>query len=223
MKTIKLLSAFLIALSLVGCKEKQTDVITDEVIEETMASAVSRASDTYFEQAIKAYENGDKVETRKKIDQGIDALDKESKNVSGLYKTNLDMSKDQLRNIAGKLDENFDISVEGLKEAVANAEINIAHNYLVTDAVYVLTPKGRLRENYLQNALDYNLNSLEAGTSKLTGEARIEGEKLGAEGKKLKEEFEAWKKRAEDHAKRANEHFKKNQTEYSNYDRVYAM
>ncbi|MEO5788975.1 MAG: hypothetical protein ACOH2D_07270 [Gelidibacter sp.] len=223
MKTIKLLPALLIALSLIGCKEKQPDVVTDEVIEETVVKAIPRASDTYFEQAINAYENADKVEAKKKIDAGIEALDKESKDVSGLNKANLDMSKDQLRNIASKLDGNFDISVEGLKEAIANAEINIAHNYLATDDVYVLTPKARLRENYLQNALDYNLKSLEAGTSKLTGEARIEGEKLGAEGKKLKEEFEAWKKRAEDHAKRADEHFKKHQTEYSNYDRVYAM
>lgn len=223
MKTLKILPALLIALLLMGCKEKHADVITDEVIEETLVNAVPKSSDTYFAQAIKAYEKGDKVETRKKIDEGIDALDKESKNVSGLNRENLDMSKEQLKNIAGKLDDNFDISVYGLKEAVANAEINIAHNYLVTDDVYVLTPKGRLRDDYLQNDLDYNLKSLEAGNSKLTGQARIEGEKLGAEGKKLKEEFEAWKKRAEDHAKRADDHFKKNQPEYSNYDRVYAM
>ena len=223
MKTIKLLPALLIALSLIGCKEKQPDAVADEVIEETVVGAIPRASDTYFEQAINAYENADKAEAKKKIDAGIEALDKESKDVSGLNKANLDMSKDQLRNIASKLDENFDISVEGLKEAIANAEINIAHNYLATDDRYVLTPKEKLRENYLHNALDYNLKNLEAGTSKLTGEARIEGEKLDAEGKKLKEEFEAWKKRAEEHAKRADEHFKKHQTEYSNYDRVYAM
>ena len=225
MKLFKFLPAFLIAFSLVGCKQDQvkSDDMSDEVIEETAIGAVPRASDAYFEQAINAYENGDKVEAKNKIVAGIDALDKESKLVSGLNKSNLDVSKEQLRSIVSKLDDNYDISVDGLKENIANAEINIAHNYLATDAIYVLTPKEKVKENNLNKALDYNLKSLEAGTSKLTGDAKKEGEKLGAEGKKLKEEFEAWKKRAEDHAKRVDEHFKKSQPEYSNYDRVYAM
>ena len=225
MRTRTILPALLVVLSLVGCKENQAknEAIEDEIIEETTVGMVPRASDRYFEQAINAYENGNKVEAKKSIEAGIDALEKESKDVKGLYKTNLDIAESQLRNIAGKLDENFDISVEGLKEAIANAEINIAHNYLATDEVYVLTPKENVKEHHLNKALNYNLKSLEAGTSKLTGDAKLEGEKLGAEGKKLKNEFEAWKKRAEDHAKKVQEHFKKNQPEYYNYDRVYAM
>ena len=225
MRTIKLLPAILIILSLVGCKQNQTknDAMIDEVVDETEVGMVPRASDTYFGQAINAYENGNKAEARKSIDEGIAAMEKEGKELTGLYRTNLDTAKAQLRSIAGKLDDNFDISVEGLKEAIANAEINIAHNYLATEDVYVLTPKDKVKENKLQKALDYNLKSLQTGTSKLTGDAKKEGEKLEAEGKKLKDEFEAWKKRVEEHAKKVDEHFKKHQPEYSNYDRVYAM
>ena len=225
MKTIKLLPALLITLSLVGCKENEAknDAVGATVIEETTVDVVERSSDTHFEQALNAYENGNKPEAIKQLNEGIDALEKESKDVAGLYKTNIDASKDQLRNIAGKLDDNFDISIEGFKEAVANAEINVAHNYLATEDVYVLMPKENLKENNLNKALDQNLKSLEAGTSKLEGDAKKEGEKLSAEGRKLKEDFEAWKKRAEDHENRVEAHFKKHQPEYNTIDRVYAM
>lgn len=225
MKTIKLLPALLLTLSLVGCKENQAknDAVGATVIEETTVDGIERASDTHFEKALKAYENGDKSEAVKELNEGIDALEKESKDIAALNKVNLDASKNQLRNIAGKLDDNFDISVEGFKEAVANAEINVAHNYLATDDVYVLMPKVKVEENNLHNALDQNLKSLEAGTSKLEGDAKKEGEKLYAEGKKLEEEFDAWKKRAEVNEKRVEAHFKNHQPEYNSIDRVYAM
>src|SRR5690606_22928012 len=121
MKTIKLLPVFLIAISFVGCKENEAkkEAMREDVIEETTVGVVPRESDTHFELALNAYENNNKPEAVKQINAGIDALEIEAKDVSGLYKMNLDAARDQLRNIAGKLDDNFDISIEGYREAVA--------------------------------------------------------------------------------------------------------
>ncbi len=216
MKTIKLLPVFLIAISFVGCKENQAkkEAITEDVIEETTVGVVPRESDMHFQQALSAYENNNKPEAVKEINAGIDALDKEAKDVSGLYKMNMEAARDQLRNIAGKLDDNFDISIEGYREAVANAEINVAHNYLATDDVYMLTPKEKVKENYLHRALDRDLINLEAGTKKLEGDAKKEGQKLDVEGIKLKKDFEDWARRADEHAKKVEEHFVKNKNVY---------
>lgn len=219
MKTIKLLSILFISLAFVGCKENEAkkEANMDTVIEETVVSPLPRSSDNSFEQAIKAYENNDKPEALKQLNAGIDALEKESKNVSGLYGENLDLAKDQLRSIASKLDDNFDISIEGFKEAIANAEINVAHNYLATDDVYVLTPKDKVQERKLHTSLDRNITNLEIGTKKLEGDAKKEGQKLETEGKKLKYEFDAWKKRADDYTKRASAHFEQNNDVYQIY------
>lgn len=222
---MNILSALLITFVFVGCKEKQAknDAMTEEVIEEATIGELPRASDKHFEQALQAYESGNKPEAITHINMGITELEKESADVTGINKVNLDLATDQLRNIAGKLDDNYDISIKGFKQAIANAEINITHSYLATEDVYVLTPKEKIKENALQNALEYNLNSLTAGTVKLEGDAKKEGEKLDAEGKKLKEEFQDWKKRVEEHSKRVEEHFKNHQPEYTNKDHVYAQ
>ncbi|MEO5788978.1 MAG: hypothetical protein ACOH2D_07285 [Gelidibacter sp.] len=215
MKTIKLLSILFIALAFVGCKEKEANM--DTVIEETVVSPLPRTSDMYFEQAIKAYENKNKPEALKQLDAGIAALEKESKNVTGLDGESFELAKDQLRSIGGKLDDNFDISIEGLKEAIANAEIYVAHNYLASDDVYVLTPKNRAEERKLHRILDHNIRSLEVGSKKLEGDARREGENLEKEGKKLKDDYEQWKKRADAYTQRAAAHFESNKDVYEIY------
>lgn len=219
MKTVKLLPILFIALAFVGCKENEAkkEANMDTVVEETVVSPLPRASDTYFELAINAYQNNDKPEALKQLDAGIDALEKESKSVTGLDRENFDVAKEQLRSVASKLDDNFDISIEGLKEAIANAEIYVAHNYLATDDVYVLTPIDKVQERKLHRVLDRNINNLEVGTKKLEGDAKREGEKLEAEGKKLKADFEAWKKRADDYTKRAATHFENNNDVYEIY------
>lgn len=216
MKTNRLLSVCFISILFAGCKKNETkkEEQNDTVIEETTIDIEQRASDIHFEKALKAYENGNKPEAVKQISTGIDALENEGKDISGTTKMKLDSARDQLRNIAGKLDENFDVSMEGFKEAIANAEINVAHAYLTTKDIYMITPAEKVRETNLHKALDQNLKSLNAGNSTLEGDAKKEGEKLLDEGQKLKEDFESWTKRAEEHAMKSEDHFKKYQDEY---------
>lgn len=134
---------------------------------------------------------------------------------SGLYKVNLERAIDQLRVIAKTLNDNNDVMEETLKEAIANAEINIAHQYLATDAVYMLVPKEKVQDAKLHKVLDFNLKNLEtAGTFKLKEDAKKINDELVLESKKLKAEYEAWKKRAKEHAKQTEAHFKEHQPEY---------
>ncbi|HLV39828.1 hypothetical protein [Xanthomarina sp.] len=201
---------------LAGCKDRveKKEPLTETVIEESTVNQVPRESDSYFRDALASINEENREVASEQIINGINALLIEGKNVSGESKLSLDMAIDQLRNIAGKLADNFDVSEEGFKEAVANAEINIAHEYLATNDVYVLTPKDKVTELRLHKVFDHNLKNLEAGTSKLDGNAKKEGEKLKAEGEKLKVEYEAWKKRAEEHIKKTEAHFNEYQPEY---------
>ncbi|GGG49067.1 hypothetical protein [Bizionia arctica] len=216
MKNTNLITVVVIAILFVSCKENEAkkEALINEAIEETTVDVVPRKSDTYFSDALASIKADDKQVASKQIIQGVDALLEEGKDVSGLYKLNLDMAIDQLRDIAGKLEDNFDVSEQGFKEAVANAEINIAHNYLATDDVFVLTPKENVKDSRFHQVFNMNLKNLEAGTSKLKDDAKKEGEKLTIEGEKLKKEYEDWKKRAEEHVKKTESHFKEHQPEY---------
>lgn len=218
MKTIKISAIVFAAVLIVGCKNKEQkkDGPSGAVVEETFTTLdpIPRASDTYFKQALEAYQQEDRATASKMIVEGKAALQKEGKDISGQSKLNLDLATEQLTNIAGKLDENVDISIDGFREAVANAEINISHGYLATEDSFVITPKDVVKENNLHKALARNLKNLETGSSKLKDDAKKEGEKLADEGKKLNEAYQDWKKRAEAHAKKTEEHFKKYQPEY---------
>jgi hypothetical protein len=211
MKNINIVSVLIMATLFVGCKndKTKTNVLENAVVEETAVNPISRESDTYFDKASASIKEENRQMASKQIIKGVDALLEEGKDVIGQNKENLDIAIDQLRNIASKLDNNFDVSDQGFKEAVANAEINIVHNYLATDDVFLLTPKNKVQEAKLHRVFEVNLKKLEINNSKLTGNAKTEGEKLTVEGNKLKKEYEAWKKKAEEHNKKTEAYFKK--------------
>jgi hypothetical protein len=211
MKNINIVSILLMATLFVGCKNDETknNALGKAVVEETTVNPISRESDTYFSKALASIKEENRPMASKQIIKGVDALLKEGKDVIGQNKENLDMAIGQLRNIAGKLNDNFDVSEQGFKEAVANAEINIAHNYLATDDVFMLTPKDNLEETKLHRVFEVNLKKLEVNNSKLKGKAKTEGQKLTVEGNKLKKEYEAWKKKAEAHNRKTIAYFKK--------------
>lgn len=216
MKRIYVLIFVLIAMVLVSCKENEAkkEALINEAIEETTVNEVPKESDKYFSKALASLKAKDRQVASKEIRQGVDALLKEGKDVSGLYKVNLERAIAQLKAIAQTLKDNNDVSEEIFREAVANAEINIAHQYLATSAVYVLTPKEKVRDAWLHKIFDVNLKNLEArGTYKLKDDAVKTGDILSAEGKKLKKEYEAWKLRAEEHLKKTEAHFKEHQLE----------
>ena len=217
MKHTNIMTLLLLTILVVGCKENEADkeAIINKAIEETTVNEVPHQSDKYFSQALASLKEENRQVASKQIIQGVDALMKESKDVSGLYKLNLEKSIAQLRQIAKTLAENNDVYEETFKEAVANAEINVAHKYLATDGVYVLTPKEKVHDTWLHKIFDTNLKNLEArGTNQLKDDAKKSEDELIIEGKKLKEDYEAWKKRVEAHNKKTEAHFKEHHPEY---------
>lgn len=214
-KRITLLSILAIIATVVfSCKEHKKEELKADVIEDETVVNLPNKSDIHFDEAIAALSKKEYKSAGEHLASGVKELKEEAKNKGSQFKTNLDTSIKHLTDISEQLKKGEKADVDALRNLIANAEINVAHDYLVTDDVYVLTEPEKVKESRLHKALDHNLKSLEEGTSKLAGDAKKEGEKLEAEGKKLKDDYETWKKKVEEHRKKTEEHFKKHQPEY---------
>jgi FtsZ-binding cell division protein ZapB len=203
-KTHKILIALVLMLTLVmSCKEQPKA----DVVEEEMVMKLPNKSDIHFDKALTALSKKEYKIGGEHLATGVNELKEEAKNKGSQFKINLDTSIKHLANIAEQLKKGEKADVDALRTMIANAEINVAHDYLVTDDVYVLTEPEKAKDYKLHKFLDHNLKNLETGTSKLEGEAKKAGEKLRAEGKELKQDYEAWKKRAEEHRKETEAFF----------------
>lgn len=205
-----------VASTLISCKNQDQKVVStndsilvDNIIEEATINRVPNNSDEHFSEALKAYNTLNKSEAAMHIREGMKALNEEGKNVSGLYKVNLETAIEQLDNIALKLENNFFISVEGFKEAVANAEINIAHNYLSTTDVFILEHPNNIASSKLRKHYSHNLSELKKVESEIKKEAKEEGEILLKEGKDLEKEYLEWEAKLKAHTQKSDEHLKK--------------
>lgn len=217
LKHIGIISMFVVTTAMIsGCKENKKEK-TEDVVEEEMVTNMPNKSDTNFEKTLTAIDKKEYKNAGKYLAEGVEELTKEAKNKGSIFKKNLTTSIKHLTDISNQLEKGEKVDVDALQNIMANAEINVAHDYLVTDDTYVLTAPEKVNDSKLHMALNRNLNTLEAGISKLKGKAKKEGSRLDAEGKKLKKEYESWKKRAEAHHKKTNEHLKKHPTEY-NYE-----
>ena len=225
MKASGMILVLVTLLGFTSCKKKADEdtLKTDNAIaaEETI-KVTPKASDVYFNEALKNIQSDQRELASKQIIKGVEALEKEGADVQGQNKVNLDLAMDELRDIAGKLNDNYDVSEIGYKEAVANAEINIKHKYLAEDDVFVITPKNKVDENKRMRNLDYSIKNMAAGNEKLSGNARKTGEMLQAEGEKLKKEYQDWEKRVDEHLKKTNTQVDKHKSEY-NFDWDYPL
>jgi predicted nucleic acid-binding Zn-ribbon protein len=136
-------------------------------------------------------------------------LEKEGKDVKGLYKVNLDKAIDALKLIATDLSDGKKVSLNTVREMVANAEINVAHDYLSSDETYVLDEPEQAASRRTTKKFNDNLANLKKEEGKMKEDAKKEGEALLKEGKKLEEDYKAWEKKAAEYAKKTDEHFKK--------------
>jgi hypothetical protein len=215
MKAKQFLIILFAATVVLGCKKsdkKAQDI--NGVIEEETIDQIPRKSDESFANAIESYKLDNKAEAAKQIHEGIVALNKEGKNITGLNKFNFEIAIDQLTNIAGKLENEDAISVEDFKEAIANAEINVAHSYLSTDKVYVLERPDNIASNKTKKYFDIMFSNLKKVEGKMKPEAKKDGEALLKEGKALENELKTWEKKAKAYTKKTNEHFEKHNPEY---------
>ena len=213
MKPSKVLTVFFISALFVGCKNNNDNndatKVLDSIVKDEAIDEVPYKSDDYFDKAIKAYEANNKNEASKYIDKGVEALHAESKDLLGLNKLSLENSIDQLENISGRLDDNEDISLEGFKDAVVNAELNIAHEYLSpTEGVYMLVKPENVSSAKTKRNFSAMISNLKQEEGNMKKEAKKENEDLVKEGEQLKKELANWEAKAKEYSKKTNEHFK---------------
>jgi len=224
MKTNKFLMISLLAVMVVGCKKKDSNSdykTIDSIMKEEAIDEVPNVSDEDFDRAIKAYEANNKVEAAKQIRDGILALKAEGKDVEGLYKVNLDNAIEQLESIARKLDEDYFISMEGLKEAIVNAEINIAHEYLSsTNDIYVLVKPKDVSSAVTKRHFSSVISDLRKEEETIKKDAKEDRDELLKEGEVLEKELTAWETKANTYVNKTNKHFELYypDSHYSNLD-----
>lgn len=218
MKSKNLIILLVVATLILGCKKesKVKEPAKVGTVGEETVQVEPNMSDIHFENALHAYEANNKQEAAMQISKGLMALERESKNISGTHKANLQGAREQLENIAGKLEDDDAISIDGFKEAIANAEINVSHSYLIANEVFVLEKPEDVATAKSKSRFNTVLSNLKKDEGKFDKDAKKDGEALLTEGKKLDAEVEEWAKKAEDYTKRVNEHFKKHHPEYYN-------
>ena len=219
MKTKGVLTIIMVTSLFFGCKETPKEV--DNVMEDYTVARLPNDSDGQFAAALASLEQDNKKEAAQHLQKGIEELHKEGADVSGLYKLNLEKAIDGLNALADDLKAGKKVSEESLREMMANAEINIAHDYLSTDDVYVLEEPSKTSSQHTRRAFEHSLNNIKKQEGKFKKEVQKEDEALLEEGRKLEKEYKDWEKRAAAHTKKLNEHFKEYYPEY--YLGVYAF
>lgn len=212
MKTKKILMALLVAVIAFSCRDKKEPM--EETVEDYTVNRLPNTSDEHFKKALVNLENNKGKEAAGSIDLGVAALEKEGEDINGRPKTNLDKATKVLKKISTDLKDDKKVPVASLREVIANAEINIAHDYLTTDDFYVLDEPEEYLNRTNMKKFHHNLSSLKKKEGKMKDEAKKDGETLLNEGKKLDAEFQAWQKKAVDYTKRSDEHLKKYYPEY---------
>lgn len=220
MKTQGILVTLLVASLGFGCKEKIKPP-NDDIVEAYSVATLPNPSDEHFSAAINNLDLKNDQEAAKHLQIGIEALEKEGNAVGGLYKVNLDKAIGSLKLMAQDLTSGKKVSEESLREMIANAEINIAHDYLSTDEVYMLEARDQALSNKSRKAFHSTLNNLKKEEGKLKSEAKKEGEALLKEGVQLEKEYQDWQQRSAEHTKKTNELFKKHYPQY--YEEFYGV
>ena len=215
MKTLK----FLILISVIGCfvsckkSEDQKSVEKVAVVRDENSMELPNKSDVAFFKAFEALNKKEYQLAGEHVLHGAQELTAEAKAKGTLFNDQLNANIKHLTDVANQLQAGKNVNEEALRNLIANAEINVNHEYLMSDNELVMMTPEKAKEAKLHESLDRNVMNLQRGVEKLEGNAKKESKQLEAEGKKLKEEFEAWNERVQEHTKNAEEHFKKYQPE----------
>ncbi|MCG2461237.1 hypothetical protein K8352_10795 [Flavobacteriaceae bacterium F89] len=218
MNTKVLLTAVFFVGVLSGCKNQHKEDV-DNVVQEETVTTLPNKSDAQFAAAIDALYNDKPERAVESLKKGIEALKKEGKDLKKPYKGNLAIALGQLQTMLTNLENGVPVPAEFVQESVANAEINIAHDYLTSDEVYVLQAPEHVKSSREKKRFDRALRNLKKEQDKVQGLAKEENESLMKEGEELDKEYAQWEKKAQDFTQSANVHFKEHSPQY--YDQPY--
>lgn len=195
----------LLLLTTFSCKDKSTKDIA--MVDETTEMEIPNISDTHFEMALKALQDDDKKKASEELDKGKQGLIDESGNVILTLK-----GKDKLDNALFALDEMSTTLKNGgtvdenkLRESMLNAELEIRHNYLVTEDVYALTTPKNKEENEVRDIFDNNMEALKSFNKDLKMDNQKKAKTLLAEGEQLNKEYDQWLEKVKAHNAKASD------------------
>lgn len=193
-----------------ACKENKTDAIKNDIVQENSVTRVPNLSDTYFSNAVQSLYDQDFAKTSENLKKGVMELRKEGSGLKGQNKINLNRYTEYIDRIISNLENKKVVSLDNLKEAIANAEINIAHNYLTTTDTYVIESPESVKRNASEKKFNKTLDLLQKQQGKWDKNAQKVGDSLLTAGKKLNQEYLDWQKKADAFSKKAESHFKDN-------------
>jgi len=214
MKTKIIVLVLLLTTTLFSCKQKDSTERIEEIIEEETVSKLPNNSDIEFMNALSLLDQQKGKEAATYLKKGVEELKKEGTEIRGLYKTNLNGAIAKLTTMTTDLENGKSVSEEAIREAIVNAEINIAHNYLTTTDIYVLEEPENVVSNKTKRHFNKMLKNLKREEGKMKEAAKKDGKALLDEGKKLEKELKEWEKKAKAYSKKANEHFKEHYPKY---------
>lgn len=187
MKTIVTTGLVLAAL-LVSCKDAKNDkkeAATDDeenviLQEEEVTDELPNPSDVSFIAALDEYMDENYEKAAQYIENGVVELREEEKATENLDGLLLDTEIEKIRSLEEKVRTNKIEDINVLAQAMANAEMLVAHDYIVY-TVSTLLEESVNGSYYFSKAL----RSLNNATLKLKGEAKAEAIKIRDNSRKL--------------------------------------
>lgn len=187
MKTI-VITGLVLAIVLTSCKDAKNDkndiaIDNDEDIilqEEEITDELPNPSDVSFITAFDEYMSGNYEKAAQYIENGVVELREEEKPTENLDGLLLDTEIEKIRSLENKVRTNKIEHLNVLAQAMANAEMLVAHDYLVY-TVSTLFNEPVNGSYYFSKAL----RSLNNATLKLKGEAKEEAIKIRDDSRKL--------------------------------------
>lgn len=139
-------------------------------------------SDIHFTAAIKAFEQNDRPEVVKQIEQGITALINEGASLEGEPRNRLMKDIDHLEDISADIQNGALDDIMDLQDALSSAELAVAHEYASDMNVYSI--KVPLPDSYYPH-FKAALKAISGAQKRMRGQAKKEANQLLKESNEL--------------------------------------
>ena len=197
MKKIIFLSWLIV--SMLSCSN-QDEQSTDGIVEEDIVSTLPNPSDTQFSKALTAFSENELTQSAAYLKDGITALKKESEHISGRSKTNVLNDIGKLETLAHNLNTGKPIEESWLRETIANAELNVAHDYLIDTDMYILEEPELVKTRNANKTFNRRLQAIKSELNTSSGDVKKEGQDLIDGAVALQQEMDALNQRMKDYS-----------------------
>lgn len=209
--TVTILFTLLISCNKTTSEKKENEKV---LIEETFETKALNGSDISFERTLDLLEKEDYQAAGLELKVGVSELIMEAEASGASSDINFKNSIASLDDFSKNLDDGLSIDPYSLRTTMAYAEMDVAHNYLLDDEVFILDETNRINDAYMSRRFYKGLEFLEDGAAALEGNAKQASEAFLKEGKEIDSLYAIWRKRVKDHLEKRKEHLEKYHPEY---------